>query len=187
MLKPLVQALLEKAEHYEWSLQGFGMLRLRLANGMRLHVWDDRFRVPGVSDIHDHPWGFVSTVIAGRLTNTRYVLRPNPADGELFHCATIRCGENACLVTSPVLVGLGKSALEVVPAGMGYVQQWTDIHLTTPERGTVTIIERGFRADTEHARVFWPAGAKWVDAKPRPATREEVLAITTNSLLTWFK
>lgn len=59
-----------------------------------------------------------------------------------------------------------------------------DERQTLFEDGTVTLNER--IGDTEHARVFWPYGTDWVDAIPRPATREEVSDAVLNSLRRWF-
>jgi hypothetical protein len=55
-----------------------------------------------------------------------------------------------------------------------------------PNPGTVTIVERRFKADTEHAFVFYPRNEKWVSAEPRPATPEEVITITQIALRRWF-
>ena len=60
-----------------------------------------------------------------------------------------------------------------------------DIHKTICSRGSVTLIERFFTEDTEHAHVFLPKGTDWVDAKPRQATEEEVSLITKNALKVW--
>lgn len=80
--KLLVKAILEKARAYKWSIQGFGMLRLYLSAEVRLHVWDSRFRVPGVTDIHDHSWDFESEVAAGEVLQRRYLVVPNAVDGD---------------------------------------------------------------------------------------------------------
>lgn len=56
----------------DWSTQGLGMLRLYLSREVRLHVWHSAFRVPSVSDIHDHPWDFRSDIVCGSVRNVRY-------------------------------------------------------------------------------------------------------------------
>ena len=69
----LVRTILEHAEDYPWVMQEIGLLGLRLDDKReyRLHVWDPSSSV-GEPPIHDHPFDFTSTVIAGEMTNTRY-------------------------------------------------------------------------------------------------------------------
>ena len=71
--KALVRTILGHAEDYPWVMQEIGLLGLRLddAREHRLHVWDPSSSV-GEPLIHDHPFDFTSTVIAGETTNTRY-------------------------------------------------------------------------------------------------------------------
>lgn len=186
MKKALVKELLAHAQYFNWSVQGFGMFRLYLGGkATRLHVWDNRFRTINVSDVHDHPWNFKSQVVAGRLVNQRYSIdsgffTPN------YLVTTIQCGAMACTMTEPKPVSLVDEAAEVYGEGATYAQHKSEIHCSQPTNGTVTVIERTFGQDTEHARVFWPAGEQWVDAKPRAATVDEVLAMSRQSLERWF-
>ena len=78
-----VRAILRNAHDFDWSLQGFGMFRAYLCDMVRVHVWDSRFRVQGVSDVHDHPYlgqfqYFVDCIRANR--------RPH---NDLAHCAHV--------------------------------------------------------------------------------------------------
>lgn len=171
----LVKKLLQEANHYEWSLQGFGMLRLYLSKGVRLHIWHSAFRVPGVSDIHDHPWDFSSDVVCGNIINRQYIVES--ATIQPTHMMRrIRCGPGGgvCESEAPVPVSLWRHFEHVVRPGSGYVQRHYEIHASHPEDGTVTLITRGFREDTEHANVFYPLDTEWVSAEPRPATTSEV-------------
>ncbi len=68
----LLETSAVRPEAFEWSLQGFGMLRLYLSKEVRLHVWDDRYAVKNVTTIHTHPWHFRSTVLFGELTDVLY-------------------------------------------------------------------------------------------------------------------
>jgi len=52
-------------------------------------------------------------------------------------------------------------------------------------RGTVTLNERTRVGTGEHARVFWPAGEDWVNAKPRQATPREIDRTTELALSVW--
>ncbi len=72
--KVLVRTILDHAENYAWMMQDIGLLGLRLdeRKGYRLHVWDPNYSVGGDPPIHDHPFDFTSTIIAGEMTNTRY-------------------------------------------------------------------------------------------------------------------
>lgn len=217
-IKPLVKTILQQADHYEWTLQGLGMLRLYLGKERRLHVWSDEHRVEGVSDLHTHPWHLSSQIVAGRMVNQRFVevgeleqlpghehslgesaLMPGMLvcacgvstpmdDGRLldFNKVRITCGANAC-TTGPVsAVKLLPQELETYVEGQSYRQNADEIHRSTPERGTVSIITRRFLDDTEHANVYWRGDGGWVDAAPRPATPEEVRAITRYALERWF-
>jgi hypothetical protein len=164
-----------------WSLQGFGMLRLYLTKELRLHIWDSRFAVDNVSLLHDHPWDFESLIISGGLTNYRY----NFAAGSGYLYSVIQCGAGGCAKTEPAPCALTERSIENLGPTEIYRQIADEIHKSVPDDGTITLIERTFKADTEHARVFWPEGEKWVSAEPRPATPEEVNAITFNALKKW--
>lgn len=53
--KLFVKTILSNPENFKWSIQGLGMLRVYLSDEVRLHIWDSRFKVPGVSPLHNHP------------------------------------------------------------------------------------------------------------------------------------
>ena len=76
--RAFVRMLLERAAAYPWVLQDIGLLGLRLDERRiyRLHVWDPTGAV-GEPPIHDHPFHFTSSVVAGAITNTRYVEDPS--------------------------------------------------------------------------------------------------------------
>lgn len=86
----------------------------------------------------------------------------------------------------PEPVRLHRMICERYFAGNSYSQKHDEIHESQPEDGTVTIVVRSFKQDTEHARVYWPKGNEWVSAEPRPATEKEVIDITRASLARWF-
>lgn len=182
--KILARTILEHATDFEWSLQGMGMLRMHLNYHCRLHVWDSRFRVPGVSMIHDHlQWGLHSTVIAGYLTNLQYVER---SDGKPYMYAVLKPGVGCHFKSEPKQTFL--TALRPISyTECGYYQQEpNEIHETAAMDGTVTLM-RKMPTNDESARVFWPAGEEWGSAEPRPATKLEVQNITGYALERWFK
>lgn len=184
LTKELVQWILINANQFEWSLQGFGMLRLYLPKGSRLHIWDKRHAVENVSQIHTHPWGFRSTVIVGCVYNTRFLREP--ASFYRLKERKILCGEGGGLLGDTVEVGLKMLKLEAYNSGDSYEQESDEIHMSMPQDGTVTIINRTFKEDRDHASVFWPAAEEFVSAEPRRATSEEVESITKYSLATYF-
>lgn len=196
ILKAQVEEMLLHPLRYEWSIQGFGMLRAYFAERtMRLHIWDDRYRVPDVTLLHDHPWNFSSYIVAGQVEQYRYA----PWDGgarpfgdaliEDYTEETIQCGPGgfACNTTAPRV--LKRYPLEVYRAGQVYQQAATEIHCSLPVNGTITIIERKVPegASPDHAHVYYKPEAGWVSAEPRPATPEEIVQICQSSLDTWFR
>lgn len=197
----LTKALLENPLNREWSIQGLGMLRTYLDDDhrIRLHVWTTAHAEHvKASDLHTHPWDFHSDVVAGIVTNIRYLPLPEGEHGELIINAAqwqqqmIRCGEGGGLVGDPEIVWLAESAPERYGSSSrvlrpsGYEQRAEEIHRSSPEDGTVTIITRKFNSDTEHAHVYFPVGEEWISAEPRPATDEEILMICNNALEKWF-
>jgi hypothetical protein len=193
-VKPLVQKILEWPSNHQWSVQGFGFLRTYFGpcgneKRFRLNLWDSRFTVPNVSTIHDHPWDFKSLIVAGHFVNRRYRVQ-HPKLTELTDTApthsfsTITTGINSTLEKSPIdHCVLEPWDNEYYKPGDTYRQRASEIHETKFMDGAVTLNERV--GDTEHARVFWPYGTDWVDAKPREATPEEV-RLATASALEWF-
>jgi hypothetical protein len=71
--KALVLTILRHAEDFPWRMQDVGLMSLRLDDRReyRLHIWDPSYCV-GETPIHDHPYDFTSTIIAGEMTNIRY-------------------------------------------------------------------------------------------------------------------
>lgn len=191
MTKEDLQAILLHPTDHEWSLQGLGMLRTYLdpERTMRLHVWSNDAKFQDVSELHTHPWDMTSTVIVGELKQERYV--PSLGDEATHMCQKILCGEGGGLCDVPRTVGL-RMMLPEFYYGLGeggeseYHQLWWEIHRSVPADGTCTLVEREFTADPDHAYVFWPVGEEWVSAEPRPATEEEVFAITGKALDLWF-
>ena len=150
----------------------------------RLNVWDDRLRVRDVSIIHDHPWSFVSYVFSGGIRNQRYYVRD---DGDMTHCYhQIVTGEEGGPLPQKFMCGLVKWQAEVYRAGQGYSQHLEEVHDTHATRGTVTLNDRTPPTTAHTARVFWPIGTEWVDAKPRRATPREIQETLEYALDMWF-
>ncbi len=188
-IRPLVRSILENWTKHSWSIQGFGMLRTYLEKELRLHVWDSRFAVPNVTDIHDHPWHFESRVVVGRISNTRYRMSPCMHFGPgLGHVKTqIVCGQAggnvpAVMKSRGEHVWLIPQGPEIYEAGAIYRQEASEVHRTSYEDGTVTLVSREFMPDTEHAHVFFKADDDWVSAEPREAKPFEVSTIIERAL-----
>lgn len=168
--------ILENAHKFVWSLQGLGMFRLYLSQQRRLHVWAPSFAFKDVSTIHTHPWKFESSVISGHVTD---VVFEEAADGGAapMHRQKIICGPGGCAVGECTNTFLRERYRRTVRAGECYSLASHEIHESRPAPGTITLIDRTFGVDTEHAYVFFPHGTPWVSAEPRTATGDEVDAM----------
>lgn len=184
LIRLLVENILHHPHDFDWSIQGLGMMRVYLAPMVRLHIWDRSLWVAGVSPVHTHPWDFDSLIVAGRMHNRRY--QSDEYDGQEWNRVKIKCGEDACTVEEPTKVILCEQPLESYGVNQRYTQSADEIHWSLPEDGTVTICTRIPKADRDHAFVYWRGKGPWVDAKPRPATPEEVHEIVNRSLAAWF-
>lgn len=179
-VQSLVQFVLEHAVDYEWTLQGFGMLRTYVPNGGRINVWDSRYRVPNVSMIHTHPWNFDSIVVKGCLMNQRFYTS-EPFVTPTHSCAIIKPGIGGGMREDLSPVYLCQFPGETYRAGEVYHQHASEIHISTPSESCVTFNNRE-RTGKDEARVYWPYGERWVDAIPREATKDEVRDIVTRAL-----
>jgi hypothetical protein len=78
-------------------------------------------------------------------------------------------------------VHLYRCPTEVYGPGECYRQEAEEIHESRPANGTLTLIHRRFKEDTEHARVFWQSGG-FVSAEPRPAKEWEIQLVRVAAL-----
>jgi hypothetical protein len=183
----ILDAAIGQIDHYhqlygDWSVQGMGLLRLYIRKLGRLHIWDDALRYPNVSMIHTHSWDLVSTIVAGSLTNIRYVEAvPGGPNGAPFRKQTIVCGYNTRTASPVVDTNLVPFPLETLLPGDLYRQRASEIHKTVARNGTVTIMERHEEGEGK-ADVFWPSDCTWGDAKPRRATLDEVRTTVQKAL-----
>lgn len=188
--KALVRAMMENPYEFEWTIQGFGMLRMYPdpEHVFRLNIWDERYRTVGVSMVHNHPWHFTSKIIVGVVHQYRYqYINSEYERGEFFHRQVIRTGEGGGPVSRPVdTVELIRQGEEIYEEGEYYSQNAKEVHISLARNGTVTLNKREMVDKESHAYTFWPAGLEWVSAEPRTATREEIEDITRNSIETWF-
>lgn len=165
----------------DWSLQGFGMLRMYLDKETRLHIWNHGSAVPDVSDIHDHPWGFTSTIICGSVTNQLFVIDEATKANNMLR-QEIVCGPGGHSVGTPTPVHLDEHSQRTYGPGESYSQRADQLHRTIAAPGTVTIVKRYFLENTENARVCFPLGTEWVSAEPHVATPHDMLPFFTEAM-----
>jgi len=184
-----IKSMLEKPLNYEWSVQGFGMLRTYLDDDkrFRLNIWHSAFTIPNVSIIHDHPWSFDSWIVNGRFTNVRYGISDAPRAGDaLYDWQVIKTGPGGGPEGDSGTIRLiSRASAEHYVTGDTYHQEASEIHASYYDDGTVTLNDRTRLPDGDHARVFWPSGGQWVDAEPRPARATEITFATTAALGIW--
>lgn len=158
-----------------WSLQGFGMFRLYLGDDRvrRLHVWVPELAVPGVTDVHDHPWHFHSRLLLGELRDevfdaqelNGYYVGLGFAPAPTHHRRTIVCGPGGGATKSdpePVILKADPERTRSYRAGDSYVLLADELHRTVPQPGTITLVERRRLGDTEHANVLVPVSDRLV-------------------------
>jgi len=180
-LQIAVRTILEQPLAYEWSVQGFGLLRLYMRNDARLHIWDKRLRYQNVSMIHNHSWWLHSTVVVGELRNRRYV-RTGLGDDTAMWCKRLVTGYSTRDVSEPKLVLMRALDVEFYRPGDAYLQAPNVVHETDADDSTVTLMKRNETEGDGQADVYWPADGKWGTAKPRPASTDEILMVTRSVL-----
>ncbi len=176
MTKALVFTLLRHAEEFPWRMQDIGLMGLRLdeRREYRLHVWNPASSV-GDPPIHDHPYDFTSAIIVGELTNTRYVentagdehirVRYSPPDEEKRRSDTVKLS----------------AAAETLCEGDEYRQLAHELHASSQQPGTVTLIRCAWRT-TRELTVCLRDEASWRSAHARGRAREEIKAFTAKAL-----
>ena len=177
--KPLVGTILRHAEDFPWKMQDIGLLGLRLDDERtyRLHVWDPS-GTEGEPSIHDHPYDFTSTVIAGELTNGRYAEDPEGEEYVRFRYSLPDENESRS-----DLVRLSMSP-ESCTEGDTYGQLASELHASWQQPGTVTVIRCSWHAPTELTVCVRDEGC-WRSGQSRDATRNEIKAFAARAL-EWF-
>lgn len=183
---PLLRLILAKAALGDcagWSYQGFGMYRLYLGHRDRLHIWMPDDARDNVSTIHNHPWDFESKILVGSLVN-RVFTRMNHETPLSHMMQRIVCGPGGgAIPNSEQYISLRVRSERIYTTGDTYTMEADDLHETVvTTSGTVTMIHRHFKENTEHATVCYPIGTKWVSAEPRDATVEEVVRAANTAL-----
>lgn len=180
----LVRSILEQWRSYEWTVQGFGFIRTKLANVGRIHVWDSSLATPRVSTIHTHPWPLRSTIISGEIINCRFRIGGEGADLPYLR-SRIATGEGGGLIGEPEAIMLFAGDPESYTAGDTYEQDPIEIHRTIAQDGTVTLLERPQGPPLEEAFTFWPEGTGWVSAEPRTLEQWQIEPVVKYALARW--
>ena len=178
----LVRSILDRYQSYTWTVQGFGMARMKIADVGRIHVWDSRLRTQLVSDVHAHPWSLKSTIISGELINQRFVVADH---GLPYLHSRIATGEGGGLIGETGEVFLEAATPEFYPAGAIYRQSAEEIHRSIPMDGTVTLLERQMGEPLQETSVYWPQGTHWVSAEPCPAQEWQLSQVIQYALARW--
>jgi len=160
-------------------MQDIGLMSLRLGDHRehRLHVWDPSYCAEE-PPIHDHPYDFTSTVIAGELTNTRYEV--DPAGDEFVR---FRYPPGAEVERQTDAIRLSSTATTLTE-GDQYLQLAHELHASWQQPGTVTAIRCSWIA-APTLTVCLRDEDSWVSGQGRDATREEIKHVTAKAL-EWF-
>ena len=177
--KALVLTVLQHAEDFPWRMQEIGLMGLRLDDRReyRLHVWDPSHCV-GDPPVHDHPYDFTSTIIAGELTNARY--EPDPAGDEYVRFSYSPGSEGERRSDTVRLSSTATTFIE----GNQYRQLAHELHASWQQPGTVTAI-RCFWVEAPELTVCLRDEGSWRSGQGRDATSEEIKDFTVKAL-EWF-
>ena len=177
--KALVLTMLQHAESFPWRMQDIGLMSLRLDDRRehRLHVWDPSY---GAEEplVHDHPYDFISTIIAGEMTNTRY--EQDPAGDEYVRFRFSPGAESERRSDSVRLSSTATTFIE----GSRYNQDAHELHASWQQPGTVTAIRCQW-VETPELTVCVRDENSWRSGQGRDATREEIKSYTAKAL-EWF-
>ncbi len=177
--KALVLTVLQHAEDSPWRMQDIGLMGLRLDDRReyRLHIWDPS-TCTGEPPIHDHPYDFTSTIIAGELTNTRYEEDPVGDEYVRFRYSPGDEGERRSDA-----VRLSSTATTFTEGGQ-YRQLAHELHASGQRPGTVTAIRCSW-VEAPALTVCLRDAGSWRSAQGRDATRDEIKNYTAKAL-EWF-
>ena len=174
MYDKIVKHVMENPFNYEWELQGFGMLRTYISKNTRLQIWLKDFIVPGVTDIHTHPWDFESFIYQGQIVNHCW-RESSKLDGVTFDRCLILTGEKAYVKerTQVILKVIGN---QKYTRGMVYNHEKNIPHRIDFVDGTITILTKSnIHEDSLAYSYVIGIGNEWVSAAPRLATKEEII------------
>lgn len=165
----------------QWTIQGLGMLRCRINDNLRLHIWHSDIKTPNIENSakHTHAWDFHSYVVAGQLRNYVYErVQPNPHHENSYMEQEIECGADGCTMGEPSEVYLAGVTSHVYRPGDTYFERGEEIHETRWQDTTVTLIHRVKKQGKDIAKIFIPVDHGYVAAPSMPATWDQVCKYT---------
>jgi hypothetical protein len=171
--------MLHHAEDFPWRMQDIGLMSLRLDDRReyRLHVWDPSYW-DGEPPVHDHPYDFTSTVLAGEMRNVRY--EEDRAGDEYVRFRYSPAAEDERRSDAVRLSSTGN----IFNEGSHYHQLAHELHASWQQPGTVTAIRCQW-VETPELTVCVRDEGSWRSAQGRGATREEIKSFTAKAL-EWF-
>jgi hypothetical protein len=177
--KALVLSMLQHAEDFPWRMQDLGLMSLRLDHRreFRLHVWDPSYCL-GEPPIHDHPYDFISTIIAGEMTNTRYEEDPGGDEYVRFRYSP---GAEAERRSDAARLS---SMATTIAEGNEYLQLAHELHSSSQQPGTVTAIRCSW-VEVPELTVCVRDEGSWRSGQGRDATRDEIKSFSAKAL-EWF-
>jgi hypothetical protein len=175
----LVHKILQHAEDFPWRMQDLGLMGLRLDDRReyRLHVWDPSYLV-NEPPVHDHPYDFTSTIMAGELINSRYV--EDPAGDDYIRFRYSPGAEDDRRADAVRLTSTATTFTE----GSQYRQLAEELHASQQEPGTVTVIQSQWVETSELTVCVRDAGS-WYSGLGRAASHQEVKSFSAKAL-EWF-
>jgi hypothetical protein len=179
LTRDLVRTMLQHAEDFPWRMQDVGLMSLRLDDRRehRLHVWDPTFCI-GEPPIHDHPYDFTSTIIAGEMANSRY--ERDPAGDEYVRYRYSPGAEDERRSDGVRL----SSTTTTFTEGNQYHQRASELHTSGQQPGTVTAIRCKWVAMPE-LTVCVRDESSWFSGTGREAGRDEIKGFVARAL-EWF-
>ena len=128
-------------------VHGNGFIQVDMTEKTRLHVWGDK-RIPRqnvYTPIHDHTFGFKSTLIVGRLINIVYGFHRNSFGDYRVYSPQIREGEDTILRATTERVHVFPIKADLVEhntANKTYEMDPFIFHETFVTEPTITIIQK---------------------------------------------
>lgn len=142
---------------------GLGFIQLKLDDARRIHFWTPDWPViPGNdTEIHNHRYGFSSTILMGALDQVIYTvgkIHQDPIEGTM-EMVEVSCQPGKA--DEPAFIGYVFPEARVVhrsKRGEGYAISPDEFHVATPVGNTINQVIRG-PVVSEYARVIRPVGS----------------------------
>lgn len=147
-------------------VHGNGFIQLDLTSRVRLHFWGhpDIPRQTVETPIHDHVFGFESTILLGRLTNISYMAVPCSSRNASHdvHQAQVRHGEDTILTPTGRYVMLAVNSARCYLPRQCYHMVPGAIHESVPSGPSASVIRKGgptlAQGSSQKPSVFVPHG-----------------------------